>query len=533
MRKALKLTIAIGTVIIIAACTASTRNQKHTTREPQPSDTLYTQEAAMSIYAYQPLRALQIIDSAVIVGNMQEWKADLVKTRVYTMTQVFDPVDSLLGGQKGIRFDSARVICERLLTNDSVKAEKKRLLDVLETLIYTARKQNDTTRWMLRSREYVDICHEIGASQATNALRTEAEIGAALCTMGHHQEGMAKLDSAIYQLDATFHRQQNRGMFSELDALIIALKRKISQLASDDKYAETLPLARLIIERLQDYEQHPDAYHDGSYREPKDSVKRSDYIRFYRSQAQNYITAAYSSLGEHGSMLSAFEQIENSVREATVREHLARYQALQQQIEAERQQVRADNATMTAIVIGVLALLILLFAVTIVFKNRAISRKNMLLAKQITETVSYKNLYWSEKREKVEVPEDTTNLETLTDEQLFQHINDVIVRERLFLNPKLERQNIMERFQLSKERVGAIFSNGSNYAKLTSYLQQLRLEYATKLLVEQPEKSIVQIASESGFSSNAYFSNCFRQRYSISPSEFRRDALKLFTKKKV
>ena len=50
----------------------TSKNGAHASHVPQPTDTLYTRQIAMSIYAYQPLRALQIIDSAVIVGNMGE-----------------------------------------------------------------------------------------------------------------------------------------------------------------------------------------------------------------------------------------------------------------------------------------------------------------------------------------------------------------------------------------------------------------------------------------------------------------------------
>lgn len=115
-----------------------------------------------------------------------------------------------------------------------------------------------------------------------------------------------------------------------------------------------------------------------------------------------------------------------------------------------------------------------------------------------------------------------TEQNALTDEQLFQHINEVVVREGLFLDPKFERQTIMDRFNLSKERVGTIFSKGSSFTKLTNYVQQLRLEYAAKLLVEQPDLSIVQVANQCGFSSNTYFSDRFRQRFDMTPSEFRK-----------
>ena len=108
--------------------------------------------------------------------------------------------------------------------------------------------------------------------------------------------------------------------------------------------------------------------------------------------------------------------------------------------------------------------------------------------------------------------------------QLFQYLNDVIISERLFLDPKFERQTIMDRFQLSKERVGAAFSKGSKYVKLTSYILQLRLDCAARRLIEQPEKSIVEIADECGFGSHTYFSDRFRQHFGMSPSDFRREA---------
>lgn len=518
-------------ILMMVSCTDSPHSSKNqrTARVPQASDSLYTRQAAMNIFAYQPQRALQILDSAVIVGNISPWFADLMRTKIYSSSLMHDQLDSLLGGPSGVRLDSARLIGERLLNHDSVKVNLKRQLDILEMLAYTARQKNDTAKWLSRSREFVDICHQIGAEQETNALRTEAEMGAALCALGQPEKGMWKLDSVITLLDASLHREHDRGAFAELDALIIALKRKISQLSLENKYAETLPLARRIIEQLDDYEKYPDIYHDGTYREPKDSIHRLDYIRFYRNQAQSYITAAYAALGEQGNMLKAFEEIERGVREATAREHIAHYHALRQQMEADRLQAQAKKSRIIAMIIGVIALLFLIVSFVIIFQNRIISRKNRLLAKQIAEAVHYKKMFWEEKREEA-ISNDISNPNSLTDEELFQHINDVIVRERLFLDSKFERQTIMDRFHLSKEKVGAVFSSGSHYSKLSTYLQQLRLEYAAKLLIEQPDKSIVQIAAESGFSSNTYFSNCFRQYFSISPSDFRRDAVDLLSK---
>lgn len=188
-------------------------------------------------------------------------------------------------------------------------------------------------------------------------------------------------------------------------------------------------------------------------------------------------------------------------------------------------QQEAENTRNRFVIILVVAAMIglLFYAEKEARQKRAISLKNQSLAAQITETLNYKKLYWDEKRAQAmaDVPDD---LNTLDDSSLFHHISEVIVRERLYLNPNFGRDVIMERFQLTKERVGTIFAKGSEYAKISSYILQLRLEFAAHVLVHHPERSIVQVATDSGFSSSSYFSTCFRQHFGISPTDYRRDA---------
>ena len=186
-------------------------------------------------------------------------------------------------------------------------------------------------------------------------------------------------------------------------------------------------------------------------------------------------------------------------------------------------QQHAENTRQRYLLFSVLAVLIAVtvLAVIIIRKNRIISRKNRVLAQQIADALKFRELYMKEK-ETHDPKVVSSEQNTLSDEQLFQYINEVVIRERLFLDPKFERQTIMERFNLSKERVGAVFTKGSGHAKLSNYVQQLRLDYAAKQLIEQPEKSIVQIASECGFSSNTYFSDRFRKRFGMSPTDFRK-----------
>ena len=209
----------------------------------------------------------------------------------------------------------------------------------------------------------------------------------------------------------------------------------------------------------------------------------------------------------------------------TAQELAAVYHAKEQEQKIMEQE--AENTRQRYLLFIVIAVLLAVAALAaiVIVKNRIISRKNRLLAQQIADAVNYRDMYWKEKLTMTPIADDTTDLNTLSDEQLFQYINEVILREQLFLDPRFERQSIMDRFHLSKERVGTIFSKGSEHGKMSNYIQQLRLDYAVHQLVEQPDKSIVQIASDSGFSSSTYFSDRFRQNFGMSPSDFRKTSL--------
>jgi len=488
-----------------------------TARAANVNDTIHTLRAAMSIYGYQPVQALQIIDSALIVGNIDEVQAEQCRARIYGMTLMHEQMDSLLGGPTDIRLDSAQAIATQLLTNESIKTNLERLRDVYEILAYTERMQNDTLGWLQRSRQLVDVCHQIGPEAETDALRTEAEIGAALHAMGHEEEGIAKMDSVLALLS-------DKRKFSELDAYIVASRRKIVMLASHDRYAETLPISRRIIERLDDYEAHPEEYHDGSHREPKTDQKRADYIRFYRNQAQNYITAAYASLGEHDNMLMAFRQIEDVVREATAREHIARYNALQQQHEAERQRDAARRAKESRKVTGLVSLLILLFAIYVLWQWRKTNKQNRILAQQIRDAVEYKEKYRELSTQNSQLQNNSklyTLNSTLSDAELSSYLGALIENEKLYLNPLFDRQTLIDRTGLSKERIGAAFSHGSEHARLTALIRELRLNHAVRLMNENPEMSLEQVCTASGFSNTVSFYRSFKTKFGMTPSQFR------------
>ena len=266
-------------LLVLVGCTGQGFRSGEGVGGSQPSDTLYTENAAMDIYGTQPERALQIIDSAELLGNLTEVKADYLRALVYSRS-----IESM-------QYDSAILIAERLMENDEVLENAKFKEEVLEVLLNACRMNQDFEQALYWATQLRDSYQEDGKEIET--LRIDAEIGTLLVNVGQREEGMAKIEVVIQRLN--FHSDPKS--FNNLDATIIALKRKAEACFNMEQFDEAIPIAQHMLDLLSDYEQHPTDFHDGNSREPFDE-KRPNYIDFYRGKAYSYMAKSYASLNE-------------------------------------------------------------------------------------------------------------------------------------------------------------------------------------------------------------------------------------------
>ena len=174
-----------------------------------------------------------------------------------------------------------------------------------------------------------------------------------------------------------------------------------------------------------------------------------------------------------------------------------------------------------------MAVLTSVFALRLYHEKRIISRKNHALAAQIAEALEYKDLK-RQLENQIQAPQvqETADIDmsTMDDEQLFRALSLKIEHEKLYLDPDFDRQTLIDLTGLSKERIAA-FSRGGKQISLPGYINVLRLEHASRLLIDQSGIDIDQVARESGFASRKYFSSKFKAHFSISPTEFRQARL--------
>jgi len=591
--------------ILISSC--SDKNDQTNDREPQASDTLYTVNAAMDIYAYEPERALAIVDSALLLGNVEYNHAQLLRAKIFSQSLVENQLDSaqeiLLG-----------LLSSSYTENKNIREE---VFDLLLNIAYKRQQLELQLHWGALK---VECCRELG--RETEALRTEADLALALAQLGEEERGLAKLNSIIAKLDG--HRN-----IDKMDACVIALKRKILTLKQMGKDEEAIPVAQHIIEILNDYREHYTEYTNDSYRLEQTEEVTMSYCEFYIAQANSIIANSYAMLGKtdsarhylelfeqssyshtyagrkyivstycllgdydkmdeiydemvqkmgtdtlnneyadmlhnradeakaHGNYqlanayLQRYEYVKQQLNERLLKsrayEYATRYQLQEEQMKAENEQRRAKTNMYMSIVGYSLLLLAIGVIILLGTLYSKIRRKNRILAEHISESLHYKNEFQKLESEaemeaasvlpvnsafarKAEVAADSKSdtynseiksLEGLSDEQLFKFLSETIRRERLFTNPILGRQMLMDRFNLSERRIGAAFSRGSEHNSLPDFVRELRLEYACQLLVEHDDMTISDVSAASGFSSLAVFSREFKREFDLTPTFYR------------
>lgn len=558
-------------VVLMLGCAGGSDKDKAKDYPVQASDTVYTEQAAMETYGLQPERALLIIDSAEIVGNLTYVRAELLRAKVYSRTT------------EGFQFDTAILIAERLVGNEKVLADPDTQEEVLELLLNACRLRKDYGEALHWAIHLGNLYRERG--EETEALRNDAEIGTILIRIGQQDEGLRKIDFVISQLNG-------KRKFHELDASIIALKRKAEICNEIGLYDDAIPAARQMLAWLDDYEQHPTVFHDGNIREPYDD-ERPDYIDFYRGKAYAYLAAAYSGsgsadsmeeakeylelyeqtiagqsvtgrflitptlrkLGEYDRILPIYDEVARQLGNDTLnanyleillgraeaaevqshpieaidywkrhdvlnellaarllqgKAHLyaARFNAQKQQMEIERHAIRERTQKRVIVALLIVLTVIVVFLYYTFYQKRQLAEKNAAMVKLIDEKEEQSQLLTNP-------VEDTGE-----DLALFRQMDHRIRAERLYADQGIQRDELAKVLGMKRETINQLLDKYAGGSSIPSYLNDIRLSEACKILREQPDTTISDVANQVGLTLRN-LQRLFREQYGMSPSEYR------------
>ncbi len=561
-------------ILALAGCG---RVKKAPARIPQATDSLYTAQAAMKIYGTEPEQALAIIDSALTIGNVSSFRADFIRALIYA-NSVEKP-----------QLNKAIDLCRDLLQHDSTQVVDtptfKNRNNVLGVMMDACRKKSDDERWLRYAIERAELSRAHGME--TEALRMEAEIGAALTRVGRRDEGLIKLEQTIRALDEV-------GLsVDRMDAGIVARKLRIQVFEQNGRFQDMISDAQAIIRKLEDYNNRPSAYAHDSFRlqdestmgrycafyqaqawcflarayaqmNPQDAIQAGKYLYLYEASPYGHTyggremaTPAWKALGQWDKLLAVDAEIEShlgtdtltaayanilkdradvakakgqyrqsvSLMERYVRlmeqrheqhhlsdaqEYAARYHAMEQ--EQKIRQAENESRIKDAVIAVIIAILLIItsFSIHSVRQRHAIGEKNRVLARMINEQSNA-----NETIQQAVTP--------LPDKRLFDLIDGAIRREKLYTNVNLQRQDIIDRFDINRHALNDLFSAYADGQSFTSYINSLRLQEALHLIRKEPDTPVSAIAEAVGFTP-ANFREQFKREFGMTPTEYRQNA---------
>ena len=560
--------IIICALLTLVGCGDS----KSVRKVPHLGNTPYQQDTVLVTYATNPVRALQLLDSAQLLGHISDYRGLFIRAKIYSK--------SLMEQQQ----DSAILILTSLLTHDSVRNNATERENIYDLLITASRIKHDLEAYLHWATLKAELCQQQG--EETERWRTEADIGYVMTRLGQIDEGLHKLDDAISRLDGP-------GSIDRMDAFIVAVKRKINALNDLQRFNEVITLGQRILDRLDHYEQHAKEYKEDSYRlswsdNPND---RDRYLDFSRAQAWGFLAGAYTSsdaqkareylslfdnsgygktfmgrrmiaptqiaLGMYDEALATYDEVarrmaadtlnddyavilrsraiaarskgriaealdyetryatlskvvSDSLHRSEAHDYAARYHAQEQQLEIQEKQAEAERSHIVSLAIAVLALLAIAFAVYFFRQKRIVTEKNRVLVRMINE--------------QTEEPLTPLALRKGTggEASIFNEIDAAIRSERLYTNIGLQRQDICDRFGISRHTLNDLLTEHAGGLSFPQYINDIRLEEVIRLLRNEPAKTVSTIANEVGFSP-ANLREQFKRKYGITPADYRQN----------
>ena len=560
--------IIICALLTLVGCGES----KSVRKVPHLGNTPYQQDTVLVTYATNPVRALQLLDSAQLLGHISDYRGLFIRAKIYSK--------SLMEQQQ----DSAILSLTSLRTHDSVRNNATERENIYDLLITASRIKHDLEAYLHWATLKAELCQQQG--EETERWRTEADIGYVMTRLGQIDEGLHKLDDAISRLDGP-------GSIDRMDAFIVAVKRKINALNDLHRIAEVIPLGQRILDRLDHYEQHAKEYKEDSYRlswsdNPND---RDRYLDFSRAQVWGFLAGAYTSsdaqkareylslfdnsgygktfmgrrmiaptqiaLGMYDEALATYDEVarrmaadtlnddyavilrsraiaarskgriaealdyetryatlskvvSDSLHRSEAHDYAARYHAQEQQLEIQEKQAEAERSHIVSLAIAVLALLAIAFAVYFFRQKRIVTEKNRVLVRMINE--------------QTEEPLTPLALRKGTggEASIFNEIDAAIRSERLYTNIGLQRQDICDRFGISRHTLNDLLTEHAGGLSFPQYINDIRLEEVIRLLRNEPAKTVSTIANEVGFSP-ANLREQFKRKYGITPADYRQN----------
>lgn len=187
--------------------------------------------------------------------------------------------------------------------------------------------------------------------------------------------------------------------------------------------------------------------------------------------------------------------------------------------ELDQEQKRAERFRMFAFG-SVIFLLLILLVIALLHAARE-RKRNRLLVERLKEldSVTEKACHTEQKEDSEEMP-------------LIERLDRYMFISRPYTNPALSRKDLAEFTGLTQDALGQLIKNEKGISVHT-YINSFRLEEARKILGSNSDEGIAEMAGRLGFGTSRTLQRAFKERYDMSPTQYREASKEIETSGKV
>jgi len=152
----------------------------------------------------------------------------------------------------------------------------------------------------------------------------------------------------------------------------------------------------------------------------------------------------------------------------------------------------------------------LLLAVFFIIVSQHFKKKNKALEKKITE-----------------LNKDTpkANIKPM-DKDIIEEYNRIlkaVYDDKLYADQHMDRDKFAARMAISRHSLNRIITGNTDGKSFPQWLNNIRIEVGSNILLKEPEKPVTVVAKEVGLTPNN-FHRLFRLQYGMTPNEYRQNA---------
>ncbi len=107
-----------------------------------------------------------------------------------------------------------------------------------------------------------------------------------------------------------------------------------------------------------------------------------------------------------------------------------------------------------------------------------------------------------------------------SEEMLFKRAEKAILSHKLYLREDMSRKMLDRYVHIPKNRFAPIFRQFTGMG-FPAYVNSLRLQHASKVLLERPKHTIESVAIDCGMPVAQTFYRLFKQKFGMTPAEYR------------